>query len=129
MKISQKITKYADQLGIAGSFLCILHCIALPLFISLLTAYSQKNTSLEWLLDIAFVLCALAAVILASKNTSSSLRMGLWLFFFLFSTSVLCSAILPHASYITFISSFGLITLHTINLHYKKKQARIAASL
>ncbi len=129
-KVTEYINRYADQLGIAGSVICIIHCMALPLLVGLLTAYTHSKTpSWEWGMDLSFILLAFIAVRMASKTTLSILRKILWSFFIVFSISVILSGILSYSHYLTYIGSLGLIVTHILNIYYKRKHLAQTASL
>ena len=123
IKISIKNIK-VDSLGALISCLCILHCLATPIFfIASACSAACCNLAPAWWqsLDYIFLVISLLAVIQASKTSNSSLVLSL----LLASWSGLCFFILNarfgwisvHQN-VKFLPAFLLIGFHLYNLKY-----------
>lgn len=122
-----------DLIGMTSSFLCLLHCIAVPFVLgwySLQDAHHhhhhasaashqhthfQASMLLNW--DYLFVIICLVAVWSASRkaHTTPVLKMMLWSFFALFSVGILMEAVHPVFQYMGYAASAGLIWAHWRN--------------
>jgi len=108
----------ADYLGIAGSLLCLVHCVATPLL--LLTSGWLRDPAwrLGFLsLDYVFIGLNVLAVYLASRHHASpSVKKALWSFLSLFTIALLLEEVRAAFAYLTYAASAGLIVTHLINL-------------
>ena len=119
-----KITLSSDNLGIAASSLCALHCIATPfLFVAkACTTTCCADTPLWWMLiDYLFLIISFTAIYYTTKNTRIYwLKFSLWI-----SWIVLLLTIINHSLNIISLSeSFiyfpagTIIILHFYNLQF-----------
>jgi hypothetical protein len=119
-KILDGLSRNSDNFGSMCSALCLLHCIATPIFFMSRGATSCcANAPVWWsLVDFVFLPISLAAVALTVESTSNIVvRIGLiasWLF--------LCIAVLNERfllfnqpAHIISISTILLIVFHTYN--------------
>src|SRR5690606_4429921 len=80
----------SDLLGISASLLCILHCLALPFLISTGNVFLFTDATHWHGMDYLFIIFGLLAVyISAGKSSASSIKLGFWMFFSVFTLSVL----------------------------------------
>lgn len=110
----QKLKLNSDILGISSSVLCLLHCLALPIFYLFVTKSAQE---LEWLheLDFIFIGLGFIAVYQTTKNTVNRwIPFFLWFFFGLFAISILNEHSLM-MELLSYGGSAGLITTHYFN--------------
>ncbi|MBO0934684.1 MerC domain-containing protein [Fibrella aquatilis] len=117
--------KKADYIGITGSVLCIIHCMAAPVMV-MTTGFLRTDATLRigFLgLDYVFIAINIAAVYFATRHhTSAAIRATLWGFLTLFATSLLLEAVSSLFEYTAYFASAGLVITHLINL----RQHRVA---
>ena len=117
---------FYDYLGITGSGLCLIHCLAMPVLFFIQNSFAKdflKGLDLENVyLDYLFVLLCFCAVIVVTKNCNSrKINFSFWLFFLLFSISVLFEEDFEYLNFLGYIASLGLIITHIININHIKK--------
>ena len=119
--------KKADYIGIMGSVLCIIHCMAAPVMV-MTAGFLRNDTTLRtgFLgLDYVFIAINIAAVYFATRHhTSTAIRAALWGFLSLFAVSLLLETASPLFDYTAYFASAGLVITHLINL----RQHRLAHS-
>ena len=128
------IKKYADQIGISGSVLCLIHCTVLPLF-GILSAGASSTTHGHTHFfvgdDLFFALVAIVAAYFASKNTQKPiLKILFWIFSILFSISLVTSEIYQSfywTIYLAHFCAFGLIVTHAY--HFLESRKRVGCQL
>jgi hypothetical protein len=123
-----------DFVGISASFLCMVHCLAYPLIISLGLLVKGPESSprhfgakyqhvhLGWYwLDYVFVTLAIWAVVNAAKNTHSDfIKIGLWLSVTVFSFAILLHHRVEWMFFVSLTASLSLLIFHILNLkNYK----------
>ncbi|GAA4434213.1 hypothetical protein GCM10023091_08860 [Ravibacter arvi] len=109
----------ADYVGITGSVLCIIHCIATPL-LALSSSVFFKDTLSEGmhLLGFVFILINGVAVYYATRNGHSTwLNRFLWGAFAVFAASLLLEESNEVFHYLGYFGSFLLIVGHSLNLY------------
>jgi hypothetical protein len=117
---------FYDYLGIAGSGLCLIHCLAIPFLFYVQNAFAQKlleSLNLENIyFEYSFVLLCFIAVFSTTKhNDSWKINTSFWLFFTLFAISVLFEDDFKYLDLLGYGASIGLIITHIININYCKK--------
>jgi uncharacterized membrane protein YoaK (UPF0700 family) len=117
---------FYDYLGIAGSGMCMIHCLAMPILFFIQNSLAKdvlKGLDLENVyLDYLFVLLCFAAVFSVTKHHNSwKISTSFWVFFVLFAISVLFEEDFEHLDFLGYGASIGLIITHIINIKYCKK--------
>ncbi len=119
---------YYDYLGIAGSGMCLIHCLAMPILFFIQNSFAKdllKGLDLENIyLDYLFILlCFFAVFSVTEYGKSWKITASFWLFFLLFSISILLEEDFEYFNFLGYGASLGLIITHIINInHYKKCQ-------
>ncbi|HEX9956478.1 MAG TPA: MerC domain-containing protein [Fibrella sp.] len=116
------VDKKADYIGITGSVLCLIHCLAAPVVVmtsSLLRDDTLRTGFLS--LDYVFIAINIVAVYFAARqHTSSAIRTALWSFLFLFTLGLLLENVNPLFEYIAYAASTGLVISHLLNLRHHR---------
>ncbi len=110
-----------DYLGILGSGICLVHCLATPL-IMLVQAYYKTEVSISshegiryW--DYIFLITCFVAVFFTTKeSTSQKISSSFWLFFFFFAIAILFEDDFKYINLLGYFASVGLIITHIINI-------------
>jgi hypothetical protein len=118
---------FYDYLGITGSGLCLIHCLAMPVLFFIQNSFAKdflKGLDLENIyLDYLFVLLCFCAVVVVTRNSNSrKINVSFWLFFLLFSISVLFEEDIEYLNFLGYGASLGLIITHIININYCKSR-------
>ncbi len=112
------VDKKADYIGITGSVLCLVHCLAAPVLV--MTSNLLRNDTLRagfMSLDYVFIVINIIAVYFAARqHTSSAIRTALWSFLFIFAVGLLLEDVSPVFEYVAYIASMGLVVSHLLNL-------------
>ena len=111
------IRNNSDLIGMISSIACIIHCLALPILLSIFAnSGSEHHHTLEFL-DFFFILIALVAVLFSSRNhhSNSLIRTILWSSFFIFTIGILLRPISHAFDYLGYLGSLGLIVAHGVN--------------
>lgn len=146
--IKRLSNRSADFLGISASFLCMIHCLAIPVLVSMgyfLHSGTQHNHAhgmgvfhywghqdhnhehggfhFHWhSMDYIFVILALVAVYHAAKNTQSKeIKIGLWTAVSIFSIAILLHEWNAWMIWVSLSASIALIIIHILNWNYHKK--------
>ncbi|MPR35306.1 MerC domain-containing protein [Salmonirosea aquatica] len=109
----------ADYMGIAGSVLCLIHCLITPVLAlgTSLTAHSHTIGVID--LDYFFILINGVAVYFATReHRNPLLRLFLWSAFLLFSVSLILENYFPAFRTLGYLGSGLLIAGHVYNLIY-----------
>lgn len=118
-KLLSKIN--ADYVGIYGSALCLLHCLALPLLALLKSSAVHTEENHFW--DYFFAAVALYAVYHSLKHVARNylkiMLIGGWLTFML--------SLLFDQHFVMQLGSLLLIVAHSLNLYYCRKGACVVA--
>jgi hypothetical protein len=117
---------FYDYLGIAGSGMCLIHCLAMPILFFVQNSFAKdllKGMDLENIyLDYLFVLLCFFAVFSVTKyNDSWKIITSFWIFFTLFSVSILFEEDFENLDFLGYGASLGLIITHFININHCKK--------
>jgi len=129
------IKKYADQIGISGSVLCLVHCTVLPLFGILSAGASSTahgHTHFFKGDDFFFALVAIVAAYFAAKSTHKNiLKILFWSFSLVFGISLIISEAF-HAFhwtiYLAHICAIGLIITHGYHFFESRKKVKCQLS-
>jgi chromate transport protein ChrA len=124
-KIKDFSSRSADFLGISASILCMIHCMVIPVMISMgyIFKFSDEAHEEHWhFLDYMFIALALVAVLNAAKNTNSKvIKIALWTAVSIFSVAIFLHEINPWMIVVSVASSLALLFIHIINWKHNKK--------
>lgn len=120
------VDKKADYIGITGSVLCLIHCLAAPMVVMTSSLLRDDTLRAGFLsLDYVFIIINIVAVYFATRqHSSSALRTALWSFLLLFTVGLLLEDVSPVFEYVAYAASAGLVISHMLNL----RQHRMAHS-
>ena len=120
------VDKKADYIGIIGSILCLIHCLAAPVVVMTSAMLRDDTLRAGFLsLDYIFIAVNIVAVYFATRHYASTLvRTALWGFLALFTVGLLLEDVSPVFEYLAYAASLGLVTSHLVNL----RQHRFAHS-
>lgn len=116
----------ADMMGISASVLCMIHCLAFPVMVSLgyMARYSDDHAHdhIHWhWMEYFFITLAVWAVFNAAKNTHSKrIKIALWTTVFIFSFAILLHDWNPWMMAVSIAASISMIIIHIINWKYHK---------
>lgn len=115
----------SDALGISASLLCMVHCLAFPLFISMGYIFQQGeehgHDHWHWV-DYLFIGLAFWAVFHTSKNTQSKgIKIALWIAVSVFSIAVFLHNLTPWMGFVSVASSLILVIVHILNWKFYGK--------
>jgi len=118
MKISNSHNK-ADYIGILGSLLCIVHCIAMPVLALGSTFGHDHHMHIGFIsLDYLFILINAAAVYFATRDHKSVfVRTLLWSALLIFAVSLIFEERNIVFQWLGYFGSALLITGHLVNLY------------
>lgn len=109
----------ADYVGIAGSILCLIHCLITPVLVMTSTLLNHDALRTGFLsLDYVFIGVNIIAVWSASRHTSLSIRAALWSFLALFAVGLLFEDAHRGMAYTAYAASLGLAITHVANIRY-----------
>jgi hypothetical protein len=104
----------SDFIGITSSTLCLLHCLAFPLLLSVGYLYNYSISGHWHTLDYLFVLSGtVAAWASARKASLPAIKLAFWITILIFSLSILFHDLWSGMIYLSVGTSFVLIALHT----------------
>jgi len=110
----------ADYLGITGSVLCIVHCVATP-FLLLTVTWLRNDTLRSGFLSLDYVFVAINALAVFSATrhaTTPAIKIVLWGSLTLFAGCLLLEEVSPLFGYGTYLASAGLIGGHIVSIRY-----------
>lgn len=108
----------ADYIGVAGSILCLVHCLITPA-LALGSSLSVNHHTAGSGLDFVFILVNGLAVYFATReHRSPALRAFLWTAFAIFSVSLLLEHTYESFRVLGYVGSGLLILGHLYNLIY-----------
>jgi succinate dehydrogenase/fumarate reductase cytochrome b subunit len=109
----------ADYVGITGSILCMIHCLAAPVLV-VSSNWLKNDLTLQagfLSLDYVFIIVNIIAVYFATRHHHSrGIRIALWSFLILFGFGLLLEEQGPVFEYIAYAASAGLVVSHLLNL-------------
>lgn len=117
------LKKYADQIGIAASGLCLIHCLFMPLILVFWVQPDHCSSSMScheghtWFnYDYLFLAFSAVAVWLASGHcTRQWLKILMWFLFSLLAIGVILAPMYKGAHDATLFAAVGLAAAHFIN--------------
>jgi len=112
-----KKTNWADKLGIASAILCIIHCLAAPLLLTMGVSFLH-NPVIAFL----FILIAYVSIYKTTKGKLfNDLSILLWIAFTGFVISIVFEASSEIFEYTMYIFSIIIILGHFYNMRYCPK--------
>jgi hypothetical protein len=123
---SQKLVGNSDKIGVITSVLCIIHCAFLPVFITLITGFSEFFAAYfhEIFIDVAFLAIAFIAVFISAKNTNLiPIKIAFWVSYLVFSIGIFLVHSYSFSALVAFLGSAGLIITHIFNFKLSRKPA------
>jgi len=108
----------ADVMGITGSVLCIIHCVATPVLVVTATWLQEGalRTAFEGM-DYVFIGVNAIAVYLAARHSHQPfIRWLLWGFLSLFTVGLLLEDTDERFAYLAYAASVGLVLSHLANI-------------
>ncbi|MCY7356416.1 MAG: MerC domain-containing protein [Rudanella sp.] len=113
------LNRRADYMGIAGSVLCIIHCLITPILVMTSTLLNHQTLRIGFLsLDYLFITINMVAVWSASRHSSRPIRLALWVFLALFAVGLLLEDVHEGFEYLAYAASIGLVVSHLLNIQY-----------
>ena len=108
----------ADYIGIAGSVLCLIHCIATPILLMGSALAPHEHLSIGFLsLDYLFIGVNVLAVFFATRHYAQpAIKRALWGFLTLFAAGLLLEHTNDFFRYMGYVASAGLVITHLINI-------------
>lgn len=110
-------SKQSDKIGIISSFLCLAHCLSMPVLLSMqpLSAGLEPHTH-GHLLELLFLIFSFIAVYFSTRHTASlSMKYAFYLVLGLFTLGFIFEESLYWVKYLGYLGSLGLIILHLYN--------------
>lgn len=122
--------KAFDIMGITGAFVCLIHCLCIPLLLVLqpiiFSSFKNLEGQLWWeSLDYAFLIISAISVFFATRKAHAvKIKILFALAYTIFALGVLFEETLILLSY---IGSFSLIALHSYNYrkHYVHHHSKV----
>lgn len=112
------LNKNADTIGIISSFLCLVHCIALPVLISVQPVLIGFIAEDLHFLEYIFLGLSFVAVYFATRNTSRTISILFYIVLSAFTLGIVLEETLGWMKYLGYIGSVGLILTHIYNIRY-----------
>lgn len=113
--------KNADRLGIISSSLCLIHCISLPILVSIKPLAAEfMHENLEFL-EYIFLGLSLIAIYFATRSphVTRRIKWAFYVIFILFAVGIfLEDSSYAWITYLAYIGSAGLIVMHVINIRH-----------
>ena len=116
MKNFSWFKRNADLIGFYSSMICMVHCIVLPVIITM-SLFSINGFGEHWhTLDYIFIGLSFLAVLYATKRSpTQNMKIGLWFSFTIFSVALMSHEIAPWMLFISLAASVALMILHIVN--------------
>ena len=116
----RKTAKF-DLIGIVGSGLCLIHCLALPIIFIFLGDSTITESHSPFNFDYLFLSIAFVAVYFSAKKTTSFfIKTSLWSFLLICALGIVFHDYSPYTKYIIYTGSCGLILSHLYNIRFNK---------
>lgn len=115
----------SDYVGLLSSFLCLAHCLIIPVFLSmqLLSLRFLKDIERYHYFDYIFLIVSTVAVYYSAKRFNDKLTsILLWSSLFTLATSILFHEIVPEV--MAYFSSLVLIVIHLKNILLKSQKKK-----
>jgi len=118
--LRKRILKYADHIGITGSVLCLIHCLAVPVIALLSTGAAQAGHYHEVGNDYVFIFICIVAVYFAARSAyHRAVKVSLWFFVALFALGLLVGRNIHELEWLEYLAhtaTLGLIITHLVNI-------------
>jgi len=111
----------ADLLGMANSMLCLVHCLAMPLLISLGTGFLGHP-----MVELLFITLSAWAVQGAVRNAQNRMKIVLWSLWAVFAGALVLEHFSHAFEWIGLAASAGLVLGHAMNYRDRSKRSAIA---
>lgn len=127
----EAVSIQSDKAGIASAVLCMIHCLAVPVFFLMRYWFADANIihalPVWWeRVDYVFLLISFWAVYHSAGHTRyKEIKMALWTFWSILAIAILFEATLHWMAY---IASAGLITTHFVNIKRLRKSSHNSLS-
>jgi hypothetical protein len=115
--IKQPFSTYFDWLGISSSSICLIHCLLTPVILML----NVSDFSYHLIGYLALLMSFFAAYNISKNSKPTYILIILWLSFLGLAVSILFEDDFIFLHYLSYLSSFGLIVAHILNMRYCKK--------
>jgi hypothetical protein len=126
---ARRVDVQSDNVGIVSSVLCLLHCVSVPVLLSVATHWDadmKRLLNTEWI-HYAFLAIALAAVYFSTRHAAAPrLRSALWIFFVVFGVGIVLNESFPAAKAMVYVGSLGLVISHVFNIRDRKPRGQEA---
>lgn len=119
------LQKNSDKIGIISSSLCLIHCIALPIFISLQpTLIGFLEHDLHFI-EYIFLVLSYVAVYFSTRShhVTKEIKFTFYVVLSVFTVGILFEETLGWIKYVGYVGSLGLISLHIFNIYHCKRCA------
>jgi hypothetical protein len=110
-------SKQSDKIGIVSSFLCLAHCLSMPVLLSMQPLSEGLDThSHGHLLEFFFLVFSFVAVYFSTRHISNPLiKYAFYAVLALFTLGFIFEQSLYWVKYLGYLGSLGLIVLHLYN--------------
>ncbi|MDX2302563.1 MAG: MerC domain-containing protein [Microscillaceae bacterium] len=114
----------SDKIGMISSFLCLVHCLTVPVLLSFQPVLAEFITEDLFYLEYIFLALSFVAVYYSARNASFFIKVSFGIVLTVFSVSLLLEHHLDWMRYLTYLGSLGLIVTHLIN-YYRCRQCEV----
>jgi hypothetical protein len=109
----------SDMLGLAGSGLCLVHCLLMPALLCIGDSCCSSTSSV-FNPDYLFLGLSGSAVFFASRSEpAKNVKLTLWLFLTLAIVGFIIEAVFDYPPYLLYLASTGLVITHLYRLTRK----------
>ncbi len=121
--------KHSDRIGIISSVLCLVHCLALPIFLGL-QPLAHQNLPEGWhFLDYIFLVMSVLAVYFTTYRMPWRRKWVFYLVLIVLMVGIFGETRWPWLSYLGYLGSLGLILMHLVNLRRFRRRRKIKPSV
>jgi hypothetical protein len=113
----KKTRSFSDFVGIFSSSVCIVHCVATPLLITI----GANFLTYSWLKYVFIIIAFLAIYKATIESSFFKITLLLWASFWVLLFSLFFEKVYPVFKYSGSISSLVIIAGHVLNIRYCKK--------
>ncbi|NJO02954.1 MAG: MerC family mercury resistance protein, partial [Bacteroidia bacterium] len=103
-------------MGIISSVLCLIHCLALPVLVSVQPLMFEYISEDLHALEYAFLIVSFVAVYFATRRASFAVKISFYLVLSLFMIGTAFGESLPWLHYLGYAGSAGLVTLRAMRI-------------
>ncbi len=121
-------SKQSDKIGIISSSLCLVHCLSMPLLLSMQPLSSGLDAHAHGhLFELFFLVFSFVAVYFSTRHTASvPMKYAFYAVLSLFTLGFVFEESLYWVKYLGYLGSLGLIVLHLYNWKSNKQVCRHA---